>query len=101
MPTYAYILDTEKADGEDAGCDYCREGFEIVQSMKDDALSKCPKCDAPIFKQVMLPNFGDSRKIKGPNDREIAAGGFTKYERKGKGYYERTVGNDGPSNIGG
>jgi putative FmdB family regulatory protein len=31
MPTYEYE------------CSKCRKGFEIFQSMKDDALKKCPK----------------------------------------------------------
>jgi putative FmdB family regulatory protein len=31
MPTYEYQ------------CDKCKKGFELVQSMKDDALTVCPK----------------------------------------------------------
>jgi putative FmdB family regulatory protein len=32
MPTYDYV------------CDACEHSFETVQSMKDNALKKCPKC---------------------------------------------------------
>lgn len=32
MPTYDYV------------CDACNHAFEQFQSMKDDALTKCPKC---------------------------------------------------------
>ena len=32
MPTYDYV------------CDACDHKFEQFQSMKDDALTKCPKC---------------------------------------------------------
>lgn len=32
MPTYDYV------------CDACDHAFEQFQSMKDDALTKCPKC---------------------------------------------------------
>jgi putative FmdB family regulatory protein len=32
MPTYEYA------------CDACHHEFEVVQSIKDDAITKCPKC---------------------------------------------------------
>ena len=32
MPTYDYV------------CDACDHKFELVQSMKDDPIRKCPKC---------------------------------------------------------
>ncbi|MBM3120044.1 MAG: zinc ribbon domain-containing protein, partial [Chloroflexi bacterium] len=37
MPIYEY-----KADGE--GCEHCRDGFEVRQSISAKPLSKCPKC---------------------------------------------------------
>jgi len=45
MPIYEYKA-TEKS------CDYCRDGFEIRQSINAKPLSKCPKCQAPIKKLV-------------------------------------------------
>lgn len=29
-------------------CDYCRNGFEIQQDMKDKPLTKCPKCGSRV-----------------------------------------------------
>ena len=43
MPIYEY-----KATG--GGCEYCRDGFEIVQGMSDKPLTECPKCRAPVSK---------------------------------------------------
>ena len=37
MPIYEY-----RAVGE--SCEYCRNGFEIMQRMDDKHLSQCPKC---------------------------------------------------------
>ena len=45
MPIYEYKA-TEKS------CDYCRDGFEIRQSINAKPLSKCPKCQASIKKLV-------------------------------------------------
>ena len=45
MPIYEYKA-TEK------GCDYCRDGFEIRQSISAKPLSKCPKCQASIKRLV-------------------------------------------------
>ena len=57
-PIYQYKT-TEK------GCDYCRDGFEIMQSMKDKSLSRCPKCHGPIRKTPAsvsgdVPTFSNS-----------------------------------------
>lgn len=42
MPTYEYV------------CDTCEETFEIFQSIKDDALTECPKpdCDGKIKRMI-------------------------------------------------
>jgi putative FmdB family regulatory protein len=45
MPIYEY-----KADGE--GCEHCRDGFEIRQSISAKPVSKCPKCQAPVKRLV-------------------------------------------------
>ena len=41
MPIYEY-----KAHG--GGCEYCRDGFEIIQRMNDEPLGRCPKCQATV-----------------------------------------------------
>jgi predicted nucleic acid-binding Zn ribbon protein len=95
MPTYVYGLDLEsKAEG----CVYCREHFEIVQRMSDDALTACPKCSAPIIRCIQAPMVGSQDLSKGPSEKRIKDAGFTQFKRKGKGYYEKTFGK-GPSAL--
>lgn len=45
MPIYEYKADVR-------GCDYCRDGFEIRQSISAKHLNKCPKCQAPVKRLV-------------------------------------------------
>jgi putative FmdB family regulatory protein len=62
MPTYEY------------DCAKCHKGFEIFQSMKDDALKACPK------DKCRMKTWG-----KGPVKRKLGAGaGFI---FKGSGFY--------------
>jgi putative FmdB family regulatory protein len=62
MPTYEYE------------CAKCKKTFELVQSMKDDALKTCPK---PLCRQK---TWG-----KGPVKRKIGAGAGLIF--KGSGFY--------------
>lgn len=41
MPTYDYV------------CDACDHAFEHFQSMKDDALTKCPKCKKKKLRRLI------------------------------------------------
>jgi putative FmdB family regulatory protein len=43
MPTYDYV------------CDACEHAFEHFQSMKDDALTKCPKCKKKKLRRLIGP----------------------------------------------
>jgi putative FmdB family regulatory protein len=62
MPTYEYE------------CEKCKKGFEIFQSMKDDALTKCPK------EKCRMKTWG-----KGKVKRKLGVGaGFI---FKGSGFY--------------
>ena len=36
-------------------CDGCADRFEVKQSMKDDALSACPKCGKPVQRLISSP----------------------------------------------
>jgi predicted nucleic acid-binding Zn ribbon protein len=98
MPTYVYeVLDKK---GKPTG-----ETFEVVQSMKEDALTKHPKTGAPVRRAIVAPNIAGNwsdMKSKGKlSNKNLERMGFTKYERKGKGYMERTVGKFGPQTLGG
>lgn len=96
MPTYVYeILDKK---GQPTG-----ESFEIHQSMKDDALTKHPESGKPCRRAIVAPNIaGKWSDIKGKaslSNKNLERMGFTKYERKGKGYMERVAGSAGPKSI--
>jgi len=98
MPTYVYeVLDKK---GKPTG-----ETFEVVQSMKEDALSKQPKTGEPVRRAIVAPNIAGNwsdMKAKGKlSNKNLERMGFTKYERKGKGYMERTAGKFGPKSLGG
>lgn len=96
MPTYVYeILD---AKGKPTG-----ETFEFVQSMKDQALTKHPTTGKPVRRAVVAPNIaGKWSDLKGKSalsNQNLERLGFTKYERRGKGYMERVAGKEGPRSI--
>src|SRR5437870_3336155 len=96
MPTYVYeILDPK---GQPTG-----ETFEFVQSMKDAPLTKQPETGKPCRRAIVAPNIAGNwspLKTKGQlSNKNLERLGFTKYERKGKGYMERTAGKQGPKSI--
>lgn len=96
MPTYVYeILDkTGKPTGKT---------FEIVQRMADAALTKHPETGDPVRRAVVAPNiagnWSDMKSKSVLSDKNLDRLGFTKYQRKGKGYMERTAGKLGPRSI--
>lgn len=98
MPTYVYeVLDEA---GEGTG-----EHFEFVQGMRESALKKCPKTGRPVRRVPQAPNIaGKWSDMKGKSalsNKNLDRLGFTKYERKGEGYMERTAGSMGPKTLGG
>jgi putative FmdB family regulatory protein len=68
------------------GCSHCRERFEEVESIHAPALEACPRCGAKVRRCFSAPNVGGSKS--GLDDRAKSAG-FTKYEKLGKGEYEK------------
>jgi len=98
MPTYVYeILDDR---GEGTG-----EWFEYVQPMREDALTEHPETGAPVRRVPQAPNiagkWSDMKAKSVLSDKNLDRLGFTKYQRKGEGYMERTAGNLGPKTLGG
>jgi len=96
MPTYVYeVLDKS---GKGLG-----EFFEIVQSIKDEALTKHPGSGKPVRRVPQAPAIaGKWSDIKGKgalSNSNLERLGFTKYERKGEGYMERVAGKEGPRSI--
>ncbi len=98
MPTYVYeILDKK---GKPTG-----ETFEIVQLMKEDALTKQPVSGKPCRRAIVAPAVAGKwspLKTKSTlSNKNLERMGFTKYERKGSGYMERVAGKQGPKSLGG
>ena len=80
MPIYKYKTTKE-------GCDKCKDGFEIMQSMSADPLEKCPDCGNEIQKVPALCN-GYSPFLSNSNLRDK---GFTKMVKRGDGTYEKVT----------
>ena len=81
MPVYDY-----EAKDPEKSCPDCKEGFEIVQSIKEQRLDKCPQCGNPVRKLITAPAIGRSRSML--DDRAKNAG-FTKLKKVSKGEYEK------------
>lgn len=91
MPIYEY------APSNDQHCSHCAEGFDCLQKLRDDPLTQCPECGAPVARRLSAPNMatsGDHLLKEGNLEKK----GFTQYKRIGKGHYEKTAGK-GPSHI--
>lgn len=95
MPTYDYELLDKK--GQPTG-----ETFEYVQRMADEPLTKHPQTGQPCRRAISAPaiagKWSDLNKGQLSNKR-LGELGFTKFEKKGDGYYERTAGNQGPKSF--
>lgn len=79
MPIYQY-------KAKEAGCDYCREGFEQMQSMSAKPLTKCPKCGHPV-KKVPARVSGGTPTLSNGNLRDK---GFTKLVNRGDAFEKVT-----------
>ena len=98
MPTYVYeVLDKK---GKPTG-----ETFEIFQSMKDEALTKHPLTRQKVRRAIVAPaiaeKWSDLKSKSALSNKNLERLGFTKYERKGDRYMERTAGKFGPQTLGG
>ena len=81
MPIYVY-----EAKEKEKSCGHCREGFEIVQSIKDAALAKCPECGNAIYRVLQPPALMHSK-----TDLHYRAkrAGFSCLKKVQKGEYEK------------
>lgn len=94
MPTYVYeVLDKK---GTPTG-----RTFEFMQSIKAAPLTKDPETGEAVRRAIVMPNLGlalSANKSRMSN-KNLERLGFTKYERKGKGYMERVAGKGGPKGL--
>lgn len=90
MPIYVY-----RASDAEQSCDTCREDFEVLQSMKDDALTECGDCGSAIEKVPVVPGMAFP---KGP--AALRNMGMARLERRSDGSYENVSAQEGGQKVG-
>lgn len=90
MPTYVYA--TVMPDGTDGAT------FEVFQRLSDPTLTKHPETGKPVRRVPVAPQFQTSTEKSKLSNKNLDRLGFTKYERSGKGVYEKKAGG-GPNVI--
>jgi len=92
MPTYVYEVINEDGTGG--------EWFEVVQSMSEKPITKHPETGEPVRRVIQAPmiggKFSEASTKKSLSNENLDRLGFTKYEKVGKGQYEKKAG-QGPS----
>ena len=94
MPIYVYGPKLNK--GEKRNCDACSGTFEILQHMADEPLTKCPTCGGAVERLIVTPSVTGTKHYKKHSGKDMERAGFVQYKRKGKGYYEKQFGREGP-----
>lgn len=90
MPTYVYAI--VKPDGSDGAT------FEVFQRLSDPPLTKHPESGEPVRRVPVAPQFQTTTEKAKLSNKNLERLGFTKYERSGKGVYEKKAGG-GPNVI--
>lgn len=92
MPLYTYQIVTPTGDGP---------VIEFLQALGAPQLERHPGTGQPLRKLIATPNLplrhGEAVTRDKLSDTNLARHGFTKYVRTGRGQFERTVGDSGPS----
>lgn len=81
MPTYGYRV----KEGH-IGCPHCRDGFECFRQITAPPLTHCPQCGSPVEKMISAPYVATSQ---GKLDDRARQAGFHKFQRIGRGEYEK------------
>jgi len=81
VPFYQY-----KAKDSSKCCDYCCNGFELLQKPDSEVIKNCPRCGAPVKKLITDFSIGLS---KSGLDRKAKEKGFHKLKKLNKGEYEK------------
>lgn len=84
MPTYVYaIISPDGSDGPT---------FEVFQRLSDPPLTAHPETGRPVRRVPVAPQFQATTEKSRLSNKNLDRLGFTKYERAGKGVYERKAG---------
>jgi len=86
MPVYVY-------EHKGKGCSIGK-GFEVTQSMSDDALSSCPECGRAVQRLILPVNIATPT-----GNSQLKNMGFTKLVKRDTGVYENVTATDGESKV--
>lgn len=87
MPTYEY-----QAEDSTAGCEHCRDRFEVRQSMRDEPLTRCPQCGGRVTRLISRCGVSTSPSTKSLlGDKNLKAKGFTKLVNEGGGKFRKVT----------
>lgn len=90
MPLYVYqVIEADGSDGE---------VFELLQKFKDAPLTVHPENGKAVKKLLAAPNAVTHYSGGTLSNDRLGKLGFTKYEKAGSGFYEKTAGS-GPDVI--
>jgi hypothetical protein len=90
MPLYVYqVVEKDGTEGEI---------FEVLQEMSEPPLTHHPESGKPVQRLLGMPSAMRRFAPGNLSDNKLDRLGFTKYERSGKGTYEKTAG-AGPRTI--
>jgi predicted nucleic acid-binding Zn ribbon protein len=91
MPTYVYqVIEADGSEGEI---------FEVMQSMKEDALTTHPENGKPVKRMIVAPHAMTKHTPGNLSNDRLSRLGFTKYTKAGDGHYEKAAGSGGPDVI--
>lgn len=76
-------------------CDYCKQPFEVKQSIKDSALTNCPKCGF-LIKKIISCSGGYVFKSRQMNQYSDVK--YAKYWRDNNGIRHKVTAADGSLN---
>jgi hypothetical protein len=84
MPLYVYqVIEAEGSEGE---------VFEVLQDMAEPPLTHHPENGKPVQRLLGTPSAMRRWSPGKISNQNLDRLGFTKYERSGKGTYEKTAG---------
>ncbi len=75
MPIYEY-----EASVPDRSCPKCRRGFEALQALEEEPLSRCPSCGAAVKRII---SWCRSAVIERPEDSVRVERRISEYEKSG------------------
>ena len=74
------------------------EVFEVFQKLTDPTLTHHPETGEPVRKLIVTPQVQTSSDTQRFSKNNLERLGFSRFERKGDGHYEKTAGT-GPDTL--